>query len=69
VRHFRHRLAIATLTRWHRRGLDAERHLPTLSAYLGHARITDTQWYLTATPALLRAVLLRVARSARVEQS
>jgi site-specific recombinase XerD len=69
IHDFRHRLAITTLTRWHRQGADVERRLPTLSAFLGHARITDTQWYLTATPALLRAVLLRVARSEREVQS
>ena len=61
----RHRLAINTLVKWHRRGVDVERHLPALSAYLGHAHITDTQWYLTATPQLLRYVLRRVERSER----
>ena len=61
----RHRLAINTLLKWHRRGVDVERHLPVLSAYLGHAHITDTQWYLTATPQLLRYVLRRVERSER----
>jgi hypothetical protein len=24
-----------------------------LSVYLGHAKVTDTYWYLTATPTLL----------------
>jgi site-specific recombinase XerD len=61
----RHRLAIATLQRWHRRGMDVERHLPELCAFLGHAYITDTQWYLTATPELLRYALRRVERSER----
>ena len=61
----RHRLAIQTLVTWYRRGIDVERHLPELSTYLGHAHITDTQWYLTATPQLLRAALKRVERSER----
>ena len=69
IHDLRHRLAISTLTRWHSRRLDVERHLPTLSTYLGHVGITETQWYLTATPALLRAVLLRVGRSRRAVQS
>jgi integrase/recombinase XerD len=69
IHDFRHRLAITTLTRWHRRRLDVERHLPTLSTYLGHVGITETQWYLTATPALLRAVLLRVERPRRAVRS
>ena len=62
---FRHRLAINTLLKWHRGGIDVERHLPTLATYLGHAHVTDTQWYLTATPQLLRYALRRVERSER----
>jgi integrase/recombinase XerD len=69
IHDFRHRLAITTLTRWHRRRLDVERRLPTLSTYLGHVGINETQWYLTATPALLRAVLLRDQRPRRAVQS
>jgi integrase len=61
----RHRLAIITLQRWHRRGMDIECHLPELCAFLGHTHITDTQWYLTATPELLRYALRRVERSER----
>jgi site-specific recombinase XerD len=65
IHDFRHRLAITRLTQWHRRGVDVERHLPQLCAFLGHAHITDTQWYLTATPQLLRYALRRVERSER----
>jgi integrase len=63
VHGFRHRLAIQTLLRWYRRGVDVERHLPQLATYLGHANITNTQWYLTATPQLLRYALNRVEES------
>jgi integrase len=59
----RHRLAVNTLLRWYRDGVDVERHLPELATYLGHSHITDTYWYLTATPELLQQVLLRVERS------
>ena len=65
----RHRLAIVTLLRWYRDGVDVERHLPELSTYLGHAHITDTYWYLTATPELLHSSLLRVEQSERESQS
>jgi len=51
---FRHRLAVTTLLRWYRRGVDVERRLPVLSTYLGHGHVTDTYWYLTAVPELLR---------------
>ena len=65
IHDFRHRLAITRLTQWHRRGVDVERYLPQLCTFLGHAHITDTQWYLTATPQLLRYALRRVERSER----
>jgi site-specific recombinase XerD len=61
----RHRLAVNTLLRWYRDGVNVERHLPELSTYLGHAHITDTYWYLTATPELLQHALLRVEQSER----
>jgi integrase/recombinase XerD len=61
----RHRVAINTLLKWYRRGVDVERHLPELSTYLGHAHIADTYWYLTATPELLRYALQWVERSGR----
>lgn len=54
---FRHHLAINTLIRWHRCGVDVEKHLPELSTYLGHVHISDTYWYLTATPQLLHQAL------------
>jgi len=61
---FRHRLAINTLLRWYRRGVDVERHLPELSTYLGHVHISDTYWYLSATPQLLHQALRRMERAA-----
>jgi len=40
----RHRLAVKTLVRWYRSGVDVERRLPILSTYLGHTKVTDTYW-------------------------
>ncbi len=57
---FRHRLAVKTLLRWYRRGVDVERQLPVLSTYLGHGHVTDTYWYLTAVPQLLRLAAQRL---------
>lgn len=62
---FRHRLAINTLSRWHRLGVDVEKHLPELSTYLGHVHVSDTYWYLSATPELLGQALRRVERAER----
>ena len=38
-------------------GRDAvARHLAALSTYLGHAHVTDTYWYLQATPHLMHDI-------------
>ena len=59
----RHRLAVNTLVRWYRSGVDVERRLPVLSTYLGHTKVTDTYWYLQAIPELLRLAPTRVERA------
>jgi integrase/recombinase XerD len=56
----RHRFAIETLLRWYRAGEDVERHLPILSAYLGHVNVSDTYWYLTACPELMGLAVERL---------
>jgi integrase len=58
----RHTFAVRTLTDWYRTGIDPEQRLPLLSAYLGHAKVSDTYWYLTAIPELMGAVNTRLER-------
>ena len=58
----RHGFAIETLLEWYRAGVDVEQHLPELATYLGHRHVTDTYWYLSATPELLRLAMARVDR-------
>jgi integrase len=58
----RHVFATRTLVRWYRSGQDPERRLPILSAYLGHAHVADTQWYLNASPELMRESMRRLER-------
>ena len=62
---FRHRFAVQTLLRWYREGVDVDQHLPELSTYLGHVKVSDTYWYLTATPQLLQLALLRSEQGPR----
>ena len=59
----RHRFAVTTLLRWYRAGEDAERRLPILSTYLGHVHVSDTFWYLSAWPELMREAMRRLERS------
>ena len=56
----RHRFATNTLVQWYRSGQDPERRLPLLSAYLGHVHVADTQWYLEASPELMREAMQRL---------
>jgi integrase/recombinase XerD len=58
----RHRFATLTLLRWYHAGDDAERRLPTLSAYLGHVHVADTYWYLNAWPELMQEAMARLER-------
>lgn len=58
----RHRFATETLLRWSRLGKEIDREMPTLSTYLGHSNISDTYWYLSAHPQLMRHAALRLER-------
>lgn len=58
----RHRFASMILLRWYRSGKDAEQKLPYLSAYLGHVHVSDTFWYLSAWPELMREAMSRLER-------
>jgi integrase len=49
----RHRFAVTRLARWHQQTADVQSMLPLLATYLGHARYSDTAYYITATPELL----------------
>lgn len=53
IHDLRHRYAVTTLLQWYRDGEDVERKLPILSTYLGHVKVKDTYWYLTACPELM----------------
>jgi integrase/recombinase XerD len=57
---FRHRFATTTLVNWYRSNQEPERRLPLLSAFLGHVYVADTQWYLSASPELMREAMRRL---------
>ena len=62
---FRHRFAIQTLLHWYQQDVDVERHLPELSTYLGHVKVSDTYWYLSAIPELLSVATERLEQAHR----
>lgn len=53
VHDLRHGFAVRTLVDWQRQGVRIDRHLATLSGYLGHVAPSDTYWYLSAVPELM----------------
>lgn len=56
----RHRLAVTTLMRWYRAGADVDARLPILATYLGHTKVSDTYWYLSAVPELVCLAMARL---------
>jgi integrase len=59
---FRHAFAVRTVLRWYREGVDVDPRMPVLSTYLGHGHVSDTYWYLSAVPELLRLAAGRLER-------
>lgn len=53
IHDLRHSFAVRRLLAWHEEGVDLDRKVLALSTYLGHARPSDTYWYLTAVPELM----------------
>jgi integrase len=49
----RHSFVVSRIVHWYREGVDLDRRIAALSTYLGHVKVTDTYWYVTATPELL----------------
>ena len=41
---------------WHEHGTDIDQAMLALSTYMGHAKISNTYWYLTAVPELMAAL-------------
>lgn len=49
----RHTFAVRRLLRWYEAGVPIEQGMFWLCTYLGHAKISDTYWYLTGVPELM----------------
>jgi len=62
----RHTFACRRLLAWYQEGVDVAWAVPLLSTYLGHAKVTDTYWYLTGIPALMAIAVERFERLAEV---
>lgn len=56
IHDLRHSFAVRRLLRWHEQGADVHQHMLALSTYMGHAKVSNTYWYLTGVPELLQVV-------------
>lgn len=61
----RHAFACRRLLRWYVDGSDVHAAMRSLSTYLGHVKVSDTYWYLTAIPELMAFTAARFERFTR----
>jgi integrase len=60
IHDIRHTFVCQCLQRWYEEGADIDRNILALSTYIGHAKVTDTYWYITATPELMAIAARRL---------
>jgi integrase/recombinase XerD len=64
----RHTFACRRLLAWYAEGVDVNTRLAHLATYLGHAKISDTYWYLTGIPALMAIAAERFEQGAVIRE-
>jgi integrase len=68
IHDMRHTFAVRRLLHWVENGANVDHQILALSTYLGHAKVTDTYWYLSAIPELIALTAQRFERFARAAQ-
>jgi integrase len=53
VHDLRHTFIVRRLVLWQTQGVDIDQAMLALSTYVGHARVSNTYWYLSGVPELL----------------
>jgi len=61
----RHSFAVRRVMLWYAQGVDIDQAMLSLSTYLGHAKISNTYWYLTGVPELMAFAAKKFERFAR----
>ena len=56
IHDLRHTFAVRSLLRWYEQGANVDQKIHTLATYLGHVKVSDTYWYLSAVPELMAVV-------------
>lgn len=53
IHDLRHTFICRRVQLWHEQGTDIDHAMLALATYVGHAKVSDTYWYLTAVPDLM----------------
>ena len=53
IHDLRHTFVVRRILLWQTQGVDIDQAMLSLSTYVGHAKITNTYWYLSAVPELM----------------
>lgn len=53
IHDLRHTFAVRRVQHWHQTGTSIDQAMFWLCTYLGHAKVSDTYWYLTGVPELM----------------
>ncbi len=64
IHDLRHTFAVRRLRRWREAGQSIDHAMFWLCTYLGHAKISDTYWYLSGVPELMDTIGARFERFA-----
>ncbi len=68
IHDLRHRFAVRRLILWHEKGTDVDEAMLALSTYMGHTKISDTYWYLSAVPELMAVAAEKFERFAKAQE-
>lgn len=69
IHDLRHSFAVHRVMLWHEQGTDVDQAMLALSTYLGHAKISNTYWYLTGVPELMALAGGKFERFAEVPEA
>ena len=53
IHDLRHTFIVNRVMLWHTQGVNVDQQMLALSTYVGHAKITNTYWYLSGVPQLM----------------
>jgi integrase len=67
IHDLRHSFVCRRVALWQEAGVDLGNAMLALSTYVGHAKVSDTYWYLTAVPALMAVAARRFELFAAVD--